>query len=130
MGATHDKYATDYGVGGGTVGAYNYSHGYVHIDGAANSWRTIMASDKQCLDKGYECPRIPFFSNPNIFYKGVAIGDDIANNSLTLNNAVTTVAEFRLSATQLAEKSKNSSSPGKANVAVVTPSVSMADKKP
>lgn len=130
MGATHDKYATNYGIGGGTIGAYNYSHGYVHIDGVANSWRTIMASDKQCLDKGYECPRIPFFSNPNLFYKGVAIGDDTANNSLTLNNAVTTVAEFRLSATQLAEKSNNSSAPGKANVAAVTPSVSMADKKP
>jgi hypothetical protein len=130
MGATHDKYATKYGIGGGITGAYDYSHGYVHIDGAANSWRTIMASDKQCLDKGYECPRIPFFSNPNILYKGVAIGDDSANNSLTLNNAVMTVAEFRLSATQLAEKSNNSPSPGKANVAVVTPSVSMADKKP
>ncbi len=96
MGATHDKYATVLGLGGGINGAYEYSHGYVYAGGdSAHSWRTILASDKECRDKGYECPRLPYFSNPNIFYGKVPMGNDGADNSLTLNNTATTVATFR-----------------------------------
>ncbi|MDM8559203.1 reprolysin-like metallopeptidase [Candidatus Parabeggiatoa sp. HSG14] len=96
MGATHDKYVVFRGKGKKLYGAYKHSYGYVHAAGdTANSWRTILASEQQCRDEGYHCPRIPYFSSPDIFYNAVAIGDNTTDNRLTLNNTAATIANYR-----------------------------------
>ena len=98
MGAGHD--------GGNNNGAYEFSHGYVYapLDNKEGSFRTIMAYPNQC-EKTYQetyysdsewCKRLPFFSNPDIFYKGVATGESsTADNARTLNNTADIVAAFR-----------------------------------
>lgn len=97
MGATHDHYvaSANRGVGGGMKGAYPYSHGYVYLGGAGRSWRTILASEQECIDQGYRCPRLGYFSNPDLMYHGIAMGNSAADNRLTLNNTAPLVAAFR-----------------------------------
>lgn len=94
MGAHHDRYLKD------GDGAYPYSHGYVYTPGR---WRTIMAYNQECADKGFNCTRIPYLSNPEVDYQGVPTGisensPDSANNRLTLDRTASTVANFRASA--------------------------------
>jgi peptidyl-Asp metalloendopeptidase len=91
MGAHHDRYASP------ENGAYSYSHGYVYVP---DKWRTVMAYNDECSSKGYNCKRIPYWSNPNVSYNGIPTGianpsSDSANNSLTLQNTAYTVANFR-----------------------------------
>lgn len=91
MGATHDRYVND------GDGAYPYSHGYVNTQG---KWRTVMAYNNKCSSKGYNCTRIPYWSNPRVSYQGTPTGisqnvRNSANNVLTLNNTAYTVANFR-----------------------------------
>jgi len=82
----------------GTVpsGAYPYSNGYKQKTGP-NKFRTIMAYDGNC-----GCPRIDYWSNPNVTYFGLPTGvdpssTDSAANYLTLNNTRQIVANFRAS---------------------------------
>jgi hypothetical protein len=96
MGAHHDRYVAP------ENGAYSYAHGYVYTPAR---WRTIMAYNNQCSDLGYNCTRIPYWSNPNVSYQGAPSGisensPDSANNRLTLNNTAYTVANFRASVNQ------------------------------
>jgi hypothetical protein len=94
MGAHHDYYAVSkYNQGSG---AYWYSYGYVNT---AQRWRTVMAYNDACADLGFNCTRIPFWSNPNVTYGGVPVGTASANNRLTLNNTAWTVANFRIGET-------------------------------
>ncbi|KAI9025435.1 hypothetical protein DFJ74DRAFT_704933 [Hyaloraphidium curvatum] len=75
----------------GKAGAYTYSYGYLHREGA-NSFRTIMSYE--CKD--VECPTVGYFSNPNVAYNGRPTG--VANsedNARTLNNMAAEVAGFR-----------------------------------
>jgi len=79
------------------VGAYPYSYGYKQTTGV-NKFRTIMAYDAGCV-----CPRIDYWSNPNVQYNGLPTGIDPnstegAANYLTLNNTRAIVANFRASA--------------------------------
>jgi hypothetical protein len=78
------------------VGAYSYSFGYKQTSGI-NKFRTIMAYDAGC-----SCPRIDYWSNPNVAFNGLPTGIDsnstqAAANYLTLNNTRTIVANFRAS---------------------------------
>src|SRR5262249_22892410 len=94
MGARHDWVADDT-----NNSPYTYNHGFVMATptAPAEPWRTVMAYD--CPPPG--CPRVPYFSNPNVNYPaggdamGVANGPQQANNSLTLNNTALTMANFR-----------------------------------
>ena len=93
MGANHakDDLNSDSSV---PRGAYSYSNGYKQTAGT-NKFRTIMAYDANC-----SCPRINYWSNPNVTYNGLPTGIDPgssqgAANSLTLNNTRTLVANFR-----------------------------------
>ena len=91
MGAHHDR-AT------GGVGAYEYSHGYQAPDKA---FRTVMAYN---CNGG--CQRINYWSNPSVNYNGQPTGvlytaPNSADNRLTLNNTVSTVANFRASGSSL-----------------------------
>ncbi len=103
MGAHHDWYVND------TVRPFVYNHGYLDADAA---WRTVMAYNSECSDRGIYCSRIPYWSNPDLSYRGSPMGvqpgtssacvanylnhpDCDADNRLTLNNTAYTVANFR-----------------------------------
>jgi hypothetical protein len=85
------------------TGAYSYSYGYKQ---PANAFRTVMA---YCC--GYEtgvcrtgCPRVLYFSNPNVLYGGspTGVGEAFpasAYNALSLDNTRVTVANWRQSST-------------------------------
>ncbi|MBN1810261.1 MAG: hypothetical protein JXA14_00335, partial [Anaerolineae bacterium] len=87
MGAHHDR------ANASGPGAYSYSYGYQAPDEA---FRTVMAYN--CPGG---CPRINYWSNPDVSYGGQPTGVDhtdpinSADNHLTLNNTAYTVANFR-----------------------------------
>ncbi|NPA54107.1 MAG: choice-of-anchor D domain-containing protein [Aquificae bacterium] len=81
FGCQHDK---DHATG---IGAYYYSYGY----DKPGIFATIMSYDK---------PRINYFSNPNITYKGYQIGKpekdpEAADNAKTINKTKILIANFR-----------------------------------
>lgn len=87
QGARHDP-GTD-----PTNTPYAYGHGYQYVAGNTR-WRTVMAYD--CAGG---CPRLQYFSNPNVSHNGVAMGTAARNdNARVLNATATTVAAFRPSA--------------------------------
>ncbi|WP_031340962.1 M12 family metallo-peptidase, partial [Xanthomonas maliensis] len=66
---------------------YAYGHGYRY----GNSWRTIMAYN--CSSN---CPRLNYWSNPNVSYNGVPMGNaSTADNQRVLVNTKATIAGFR-----------------------------------
>ncbi|WP_369939961.1 zinc-dependent metalloprotease [Xanthomonas medicagonis] len=66
---------------------YAYGHGYRY----GNNWRTIMA-----YNCSVSCPRLNYWSNPNISYGGVPMGNaSSADNQRVLVNTKATVAGFR-----------------------------------
>ncbi|NJL58656.1 MAG: DUF1573 domain-containing protein [Desulfobacteraceae bacterium] len=73
-----------------------YAHGYLNPQ---QCWNTIMAYQ----GKYANCPggytfRIPYFSNPNVLYKGVETGTPLThNNARVLNETAMSVANFRSS---------------------------------
>jgi hypothetical protein len=90
-GARHDWY-----VDSGTT-PYPYAHGYVNT---TDRWRTIMAYNNECSGSGFNCARLQYWSNPNVFYGGDPMGVPSgsyhpADNHQTLNNTCSTVANFR-----------------------------------
>ena len=91
MGAQHDWYAVQkYNQ---ASGAYSYSYGYVNT---SRRWRTVMAYNDACADLGFNCIRIPYWSNPSETYGGYPTGTASADNHRTLNNTALTVANFRV----------------------------------
>lgn len=86
QGARHDP-ATD-----GTNTPFAYGHGLQHLT-PPPTWRTIMAYN--CSGG---CPRLQYWSNPNVQYNGVAMGTTATNNNArVLNETAATVADFRSS---------------------------------
>jgi peptidyl-Asp metalloendopeptidase len=86
MGCEHDR------DNAGGFGSYPYSFGYQAPD---QSFRTIMAYD--CLGG---CPRINYWSNPEVFYNGRPTGVVFsspfsADNRRSLNNTAPFVGNFR-----------------------------------
>lgn len=77
QGCNHDRADAD------GPGAFPYSYGYQQT-GKDPHFRDIMSYD--CVSG---CARINYWSNPNILYKGLPVGDSSAqnqtNNALTLN---------------------------------------------
>jgi hypothetical protein len=63
-----------------------------------------MAYNNDCYDSGFDCTRIPYWSNLMVTYGGVPMGVaeggyHAADNRKTLNNTACTVANFRTSIT-------------------------------
>lgn len=91
QGNSHDR-------ANGTAAVYPYSYGYRTCDNIAatngQSFRTVMA---------YACsgtPRVNYFSNPEIYYNGAAMGvpagsADAADNARSMNNTAAITAGFR-----------------------------------
>jgi hypothetical protein len=104
MGANHDWYVSI------SLDRFSYSHGYFNIDAR---WRTIMSYDDVCQAASVNCNRIPYWSNPYVYYGGSPMGIPggtsttcslgtpepgcDADNHRTLNETAYTVANFRAS---------------------------------
>lgn len=72
---------------------FAYGHGLQHTS-PAPAWRTIMAYN---CDGG--CPRLQYWSNPDVQYNNIAMGTAATNNNArVLNQTAATVAAFRSSA--------------------------------
>ncbi|MCP4154613.1 MAG: hypothetical protein GY757_43215, partial [bacterium] len=66
---------------------FSYGHGFHH---ESNTWRTIMCRNWN------NCERIQYWSNPDKYYNGVAMGTaSTENNARVLNETAYTVANFR-----------------------------------
>lgn len=74
------------------VGIYSYSHGWRGIASSNKKFSTIMTYENTT---GQNYPRIPFFSDPNLMFEGVAIGDvNNANNALTIRQTKLLIADY------------------------------------
>ena len=83
LGCRHDPYVDN------STTPFAYGHGYVH---PSNTWRTIMAYANACGS----CPRLQFWSNPNITYGGAPMGTAAThNNTRVWNERSNTVMAFR-----------------------------------
>lgn len=70
---------------------YAFGHGYRYEPASGTGWRTIMAYD---CTRG--CPRLNYWSNPNISYNGIPMGiASSADNQRVLVTTKQTVAGFR-----------------------------------
>jgi hypothetical protein len=84
QGALHDQ-AND-----PSTTPFPYGHGFQH-NTPSPTWRTIMAYD--CPS---HCPRLQYWSNPNVNYGGTSMGTSATNdNARVLNATAATVAGFR-----------------------------------
>jgi len=87
QGARHDLYVDP------NTTPYAYGHGFVS---PSKGFRTVMAYNNRCSDFGFDCTRLPFFSNPNKTYTGAATGVvGKSENYKVLNQTALTVANFR-----------------------------------
>jgi len=81
IGARHDR----------TVDAnetpFAYAHGYVN----GTKWRTMMSYNEGCGG----CPRIPYWSNPRIMYKGEPTGTASNDNARVILEQAERVSKFR-----------------------------------
>ena len=107
MGLAHDRYQ----VGVPTTGSnYGYVNQRMFDEGAPESarWRTIMAYGIQCSKVGgFYCPRVAYFSNPEVTHNGDPTGVPVDNPSTgvdgpadavrTLNDRREVTANFRRS---------------------------------
>jgi peptidyl-Asp metalloendopeptidase len=64
-----------------------YAHGYVN----GTKWRTMMSYNEGCGG----CPRIPYWSNPRIMYKGEPTGTAAADNARVILEQAERVSKFR-----------------------------------
>ena len=107
MGLYHDRYELEYT---GTASNLGYVNQRMFEPGAPGSasWKTIMAYSRQCRHfDDRSCPSIPYFSNPDLTYKGDSLGvsseststgvDGPADAVGALNARRETTANFRRS---------------------------------
>ena len=81
LGARHDRWTDPNNT------PFAYGHGYVN----GSKWRDIMSYQDGC--KG--CPRIPFWSNPRVLYKGEPTGTLIEDNARVILEQAERVSSFR-----------------------------------
>jgi peptidyl-Asp metalloendopeptidase len=81
LGARHDRAIDDSDT------PFPYAHGYVN----GVKWRTIMSYNANCGG----CPRIPFWSNPRIMYKGEPTGTIAADNARLILEQAERISEFK-----------------------------------
>jgi Metallo-peptidase family M12 len=81
LGVRHDRFVDE------TNTPFAYGHGYV--DGV--KWRDIMSYNVGCGG----CPRIPFWSNPRVMYKGSPTGTPAADSARVILELAEQVSKFR-----------------------------------
>ena len=80
LGARHDRRIDP------TNTPFAYGHGYV-----TSKWRDIMSYKEACNG----CPRIPFWSNPRVLYKGEPTGTLTEDNARVILEQAERVSNFR-----------------------------------
>jgi hypothetical protein len=98
MGLHHDAYVRP----PGETGVFAYSNGYVNQSAfaagapASRRWRDIMAYPDQCQHRGFNCPRLRYFSSPHNSVDGEPMGTAAgADAARSLNETRVTVSNFR-----------------------------------
>jgi hypothetical protein len=81
LGARHDR------IIDANDAPFPYAHG--HVNGT--KWRDIMSYQRGCDG----CPRIPFWSNPRIMYRGEPTGTDAEDNARLILEQAERVSKFR-----------------------------------
>jgi peptidyl-Asp metalloendopeptidase len=81
LGARHDRLVDDNNA------PFAYAHGYVN----GTKWRTMMSYKEGCGG----CPRIPYWSNPRIMYKGEPTGTNASDNARVILEQAERVSKFR-----------------------------------
>jgi hypothetical protein len=81
VGVRHDRFVDENDT------PFAYGHGYVNAD----KWRDIMSYKAGCGG----CPRIPFWSNPRIIYKGEPMGTDATDSARVFLELAERVSKFR-----------------------------------
>ena len=81
IGARHDLELDD------STHPFPFGHGFVN----GTAWRTMMSYEESCGG----CPRLPIWSNPDIEVRGVAAGNEMANNARAIREGAARVAAFR-----------------------------------
>jgi len=66
---------------------FPYAHGYVN----GNKWRDMMSYREGCDG----CPRIPFWSNPRVLYRGEPTGTAASDNARVILEQAERVSNFR-----------------------------------
>ena len=66
---------------------FAYAHGYAN----GTKWRDMMSYKEGCGD----CPRIPYWSNPRIMYKGEPTGTAANDNARVILEQAERVSKFR-----------------------------------
>jgi hypothetical protein len=90
QGMRHDTYVDS------STTPYSYGHGFVHTGTTASQrWRTVLAYNNRCVDLGYNCTRLQYFSNPHNVYNGGAMGNSVSQNYRVANLTDYTIANFR-----------------------------------
>lgn len=62
-------------------------HGFVH----STEWRTVMSYKESCGG----CPRLPFWSNPNLMIGDTPAGNELANNARVIESQARYIAAYR-----------------------------------
>jgi hypothetical protein len=81
IGARHDR------VVDANNAPFPYGHGYIN----GNKWRTMMSYKEGCGG----CPRIPYWSNPRVMYKGEPTGTAASDNARVILEQAERVSRFR-----------------------------------
>jgi len=81
LGARHDRFVDR------SDEPFAYGHGYVNAD----KWRDIMSYKTGCGG----CPRIPYWSNPRVSYKGEPTGTPAADSARVILERAERVSKFR-----------------------------------
>lgn len=64
-----------------------YAHGFIN----GTKWRTMMGYNDGCGG----CPRIPYWSNPRVMYKGEPTGTDASDNARVILEEAERISKFR-----------------------------------
>ena len=81
LGARHDRIVDENNA------PFAYAHGFVN----GTKWRTMMSYKEGCGG----CPRIPYWSNPRILYKGEPTGTVASDNARVILEQAERVSKFR-----------------------------------
>jgi hypothetical protein len=81
LGVRHDRHVDENNA------PFAYAHGYVN----GTKWRTMMSYKEGCGG----CPRIPYWSNPRITYKGEPTGTVANDNARVILEQAERVSRFR-----------------------------------
>lgn len=85
----------------GSGARFAYSYGFRHCATDGSGFRDIMSYDCEKTESGLSVPRIAHYSNPNVYFNGLATGvsgTDGANNALTMSQTASSISNFRQAA--------------------------------